>query len=222
MFQFPGFAQNPYLIQGLVPHYDNWKPKTACHHTASEFQLSEVGFPIQKSTDQSLFAAPHGLSQRTTSFIASQCQGIHRTPLRHLIALMIDAHPSAEVAHTWCAMGHRRNKTSLLHDLTRTGGQARSHGRERFGHGNGSNADPPHDRTGQITSSRCRTTRRRTRWLNGKTLGFSCGQHPGGARRDRTDDLMLAKHALSQLSYGPFRMHRQRLAALPAMSDDIT
>jgi hypothetical protein len=27
----------------------------------------------------------------------------------------------------------------------------------------------------------------------------------GGARRDRTDDLMLAKHALSQLSYGPFR-----------------
>ena len=28
-------------------------------------------------------------------------------------------------------------------------------------------------------------------------------QAPGGARRDRTDDLMLAKHALSQLSYGP-------------------
>ena len=26
---------------------------------------------------------------------------------------------------------------------------------------------------------------------------------PGGAGRDRTDDLMLAKHALSQLSYGP-------------------
>jgi hypothetical protein len=26
----------------------------------------------------------------------------------------------------------------------------------------------------------------------------------GGARRNRTDDLMLAKHALSQLSYGPF------------------
>jgi hypothetical protein len=28
--------------------------------------------------------------------------------------------------------------------------------------------------------------------------------HPaGGARRDRTDDLLLAKQALSQLSYGP-------------------
>ncbi len=30
-------------------------------------------------------------------------------------------------------------------------------------------------------------------------------QLSGGARRDRTDDLMLAKHALSQLSYGPER-----------------
>jgi hypothetical protein len=38
--------------------------------------------------DQSLFAAPHGLSQRTTSFIASQRQGIHRMLLWHLIVLM--------------------------------------------------------------------------------------------------------------------------------------
>ena len=29
------------------------------------------------------------------------------------------------------------------------------------------------------------------------------GAKAGGARRDRTDDLMLAKHALYQLSYGP-------------------
>ena len=27
----------------------------------------------------------------------------------------------------------------------------------------------------------------------------------GGARRDRTDDLMLAKHVLSQLSYSPLK-----------------
>jgi hypothetical protein len=50
-----------------------------------------VGFPIRKSADQSFLAAPHGLSQRSTSFIASQRQGIHRMPLRHLIALIIDA-----------------------------------------------------------------------------------------------------------------------------------
>ena len=51
----------------------------------------EVGFPIRKFTDQSLFAAPRDLSQRTTSFIASQRQGIHRMPLFHLIALIADA-----------------------------------------------------------------------------------------------------------------------------------
>ena len=34
---------------------------------------------------------------------------------------------------------------------------------------------------------------------------FSIGSGVGGARRDRTDDLLLAKQALSQLSYGPGR-----------------
>ena len=53
--------------------------------------IRKVGFPIRKSADQSSFAAPRGLSQRSTSFIASQRQGIHQTPLRHLIALIINA-----------------------------------------------------------------------------------------------------------------------------------
>ena len=52
-----------------------------------------MGFPIRKCPDQSLFAAPRTLSQRTTSFIASQRQGIHRIPLRHLIVLMNNARP---------------------------------------------------------------------------------------------------------------------------------
>jgi hypothetical protein len=39
-----------------------------------------VGCPIRISMDQRLLAAPHGFSQRATSFIASWCQGIHRTP----------------------------------------------------------------------------------------------------------------------------------------------
>ena len=43
------------------------------------------GFPIRISTDQSLLAAPHGFSQRATSFIASQCQGIHQMPFSCLI-----------------------------------------------------------------------------------------------------------------------------------------
>ena len=35
------------------------------------------GFPIRKSPDRCLFAAPRGLSQLATSFIGSYCQGIH-------------------------------------------------------------------------------------------------------------------------------------------------
>ena len=50
--------------------------------------------------------------------------------------------------------------------------------------------------------------RERERWA--ACWGLSAGlvgsnDPPGGARRDRTDDLLLAKQALSQLSYGPFR-----------------
>ena len=40
-----------------------------------------TGYPIRKSPDQCLLTAPRSLSQLATSFIASQCQDIHRTPL---------------------------------------------------------------------------------------------------------------------------------------------
>ena len=48
----------------------------------------------------------------------------------------------------------------------------------------------------------------RETWLlaRAELFGFQRGSAPkevGGARRDRTDDLLLAKQALSQLSYGP-------------------
>ena len=64
--------------------------------------------------------------------------------------------------------------------------------------------------TGYVSSLRCRITRGRLR--DRETLYGRCWSRlvrlrrdpaSGGARRDRTDDLMLAKHALSQLSYGP-------------------
>ncbi len=77
-----------FLYQVMVPIISGQTPKPK----VLEFRLSKVGFPIRKSADQSFFAAPHGLSQRSTSFIASQRQGIHRTPLRHLIALIINVH----------------------------------------------------------------------------------------------------------------------------------
>ncbi len=41
---------------------------------------TRVGFPIRKSADQSLLAAPRSLSQPVTSFIACHRQGIHLMP----------------------------------------------------------------------------------------------------------------------------------------------
>src|SRR4051812_24723000 len=64
----------------------------------SQYKGSKVGFPIRRSLDQSSFAAPQSISQRTTSFIASQRQGIHQMLLRHLITLMIDVR-SAKTGH---------------------------------------------------------------------------------------------------------------------------
>ena len=61
MFQFAGFASRP---MDSVRDTPCW-----------------VGCPIRKSRDQRLLASPPGFSQRATSFIASQCQGIHQMPL---------------------------------------------------------------------------------------------------------------------------------------------
>ena len=47
------------------------------------------GYPIRKSPDQSVLATPRSLSQPTTSFIASQCQGIRQTPLLCLISRFV-------------------------------------------------------------------------------------------------------------------------------------
>ena len=44
-------------------------------------RFPQPGFPIQKSADQRSFAPPRSFSQLITSFIGSQCQGIHPTLL---------------------------------------------------------------------------------------------------------------------------------------------
>ncbi len=43
--------------------------------------INMIGFPIRKSADQLVCANTRSLSQLITSFIASQSQGIHHTPL---------------------------------------------------------------------------------------------------------------------------------------------
>src|SRR6185312_5013415 len=98
--------------RGLAPDISVRTPRhQVVEPKVLEFRLSKVGFPIRKSADQSFFAAPRGLSQRSTSFIASQRQGIHQMPLRHLIALIINAHPSSvrkrsSVQRTVRSLGH--------------------------------------------------------------------------------------------------------------------
>src|SRR5260370_29260687 len=83
-------SRNKYFCQTTEDRRQTSDRNPICR-PSSVFRRLEVGFPIRKFTDQSLFAAPHDLSQRTTSFIASQRQGIHQTPLRHLIALIAKA-----------------------------------------------------------------------------------------------------------------------------------
>lgn len=82
------------------------------------------GCPIRIFTDQSLFATPRNFSQRTTSFIASQCQGIHQMPLSRLIALIINAHPGVSNLGKEIQLDGHRQKNLLCFDLPVVGGQA--------------------------------------------------------------------------------------------------
>ena len=71
-----------------------------------------MGCPIQKSMDQSLFSAPHGLSQSITSFIASYCQGIHQTPFSRLIWSRNSQ--TTSVSSPFCKKS-RRTKSKCIH-----------------------------------------------------------------------------------------------------------
>ena len=59
-------------------HFPEFASESLCIQLTRYCTFSAVGSPIRKSPDQRLFAAPRGLSQLTTSFIAFRRQGIHR------------------------------------------------------------------------------------------------------------------------------------------------
>lgn len=105
MFQFPAFASYPYVFESKIPYHNAWKPKPTSL-SVWIFQAFKVGCPIRRSMDQSSFAAPHGLSQRITSFIACACQGIHQLPLRHLIVLIVYAHHLAVLQRRYSGQGY--------------------------------------------------------------------------------------------------------------------
>ena len=154
--------------------------------------------------DQSSFAAPQGLSQRTTSFIASQRQGIHQMLLRHLITLMINVR-SAKT-------GQRSSRKTCLrtfiqrHIFACQASPARTAAGRRWFAELGSplaedaaslrfqtSAPPPQQGRARIPLT-----------IHGHEHVMAYGppdtHKNGGACRDRTDDLKLAKLPLSQLS----------------------
>jgi hypothetical protein len=99
--------------------------------------------------------------------------------------------PNGDSAPSVTFDGQRRSDRSPLHDV-------RYHGRRR----------------------RCRRCPNSVSHERVLPIAQSIARPSGGARRDRTDDLLLAKQALSQLSYGPAPVstdwHASRSSRQPA------
>ena len=82
------FARHYYRNRGFFIFLEVLRWFTSLRSLAPAYEFSgaymgfaHVGFPIRKSPDQRLCAAPRSLSQLATSFFACLCQGIHRAPL---------------------------------------------------------------------------------------------------------------------------------------------
>jgi hypothetical protein len=258
MFQFPGFASTHYVFMCRYP--------------------IGVGCPIRISTDQRLLAAPHGFSQRATSFIASWCQGIHRMPLSRSRSILSrspqrkthhvqepstpnDAGDKSSMPHSWQLSSLSTVISKPLNVTPSAVGRSlteakpvRLHGyRTRPSQPNAAGCFPkslactkPRKNTEKARpetyqnliytfkrtpfpsprkASRKRQQRRQIVHTTFKPLrNFSSpvmtgnkrgvlphtpsseapfDARPGGDNRDRTDDPLLAKQVLSQLSYAP-------------------
>jgi hypothetical protein len=206
------------------------------------------GCPIRIFTDQSLFAAPHDFSQRTTSFIASQCQGIHQMLLSRLMLSLpmsilvwsISLFPKPLIALLGLMFrgpnlgrsGERTldlRKTYMCSICLPQCGQALrptsvSHAEQTVPFGPIPSACLAFGPRKQIPSFTMSISK--THALSSGETGHTRSQRPnagtttlqwnGGARRDRTDDLKLAKLPLSQLSYGPVQPTKKPSPSGPA------
>ena len=168
------------------------------------------GCPIRIFTDQSLFAAPRNFSQRTTSFIASQCQGIHQMLLSRLMLSLSMSIPGCPASADGTD-GHRSKKDLYVLDLPAAERSSscvprQSATRRSFDHqAAGLRAMQANPFIHDVNQQDARSFKRRNWLYEVSTAICRNTQHclDGGARRDRTDDLKLAKLPLSQLSYGP-------------------
>ena len=180
-----------------------------------------VGCPIRRSRDQRSLASPPGFSQRATSFIASQCQGIHQMPF----VCARTPHPTARTIQI-SEVGYHRSEPrmrqtllsedtagSRMHSLTAAHGlPLRSH--NSLLHNLPSTTPPPVPRGTRPGQTRLHAARIAPQMAPNRWCP------DGGGDRARTDDPLLAKQVLSQLSYTPgpeIRKQRSeiRIAAPP-------
>ncbi len=148
-----------------------------------------MGCPIRRSRDRRSLASPPGFSQRATSFIASQCQGIHQMPFSY-------APPRTQ-----------QQSPPDARLLPKTLRQTRAQPTRR--------APGPPPRSRHVSplhpiNQPPETASHRPRPPAKPNTPPSPPRPPGGGERVRTDDLLLAKQALSQLSYTPVQMTEDR------------
>jgi hypothetical protein len=164
-----------------------------------------VGCPIRRPRDQRSLASPPGFSQRAASFIASQCQGIHQMPFSRFTSR--PAHSGKPTRTNPAPAANHRAAARLSHEDTLRGTPPP--------------ARPSRSRHNSLFT--LQSTRRRSPggplcifsepWPRLSRAPASPGRAPaaafrrrrngGGGDRVRTDALLLAKQALSQLSYTP-------------------
>ena len=171
-----------------------------------------VGCPIRRSRDHRSLASPPGFSQRATSFIASQCQGIHQMPFFACspVSPTEETAPPPRTGSNPAFAGASHAPAVSHEDTSRTDPILEQRGPVRLGHIINAlftlqSTPAPRSPAALVLCF----PERPARWqgclaaLRGTCSRRSQSFAGGGGERTRTDDLLLAKQALSQLSYTP-------------------
>jgi hypothetical protein len=193
------------------------------------------GCPIRTSLDHSLLAAPQGFSQRATSFIASWRQGIHQMPLSRSRPLLTETRDRALSQHAHahaCTHAHTHDAPGAARPgpcparadapVRPTPGQAP----QRRPNPDSPPKDHAHARPRTLRPGIALAGRAKTNSPPPPPSGTPCApaarprycalETTGpGDDRTRTGDPLLAKQALSQLSYVPLATGPWTLAMGP-------
>ena len=169
-----------------------------------------VGFPIRTSADQRSLASPRGFSQRATSFIASWRQGIHRTPLSRSRSTNTARAQDQTTPHASNAVNTHAQLT--LYSTQPPGHTAQGPLFNQIPDAIvNEQANPARTKAPAQVNGLMKHTSRKGHHQPAKLAGdppegFPKASASGhGGDRIRTDDPLLAKQVLYQLSYAPKR-----------------